>query len=279
MRQALEASRTVGATQEEQLHLLRKVMQQLLRLDTDCTPPEIGQAVHRMVRAQTGVDDPYFQLKAYSTERALALYPRLQRMVREAKDPFTCAVRLAIAGNIIDFAQANTTDKVNSLWPYVEETLRQPFTVDHTQALSEALSTSREVLFLADNAGETVFDRILIENIEIPTRYVVKGGPTINDAVADDARQAGIHRIAEVVSSGSDAPGTLLKDCSPEFLHEFRKASVIIAKGQGNYETLSDIRAPIFFLLKIKCPVIAKDMRLGTGSIICKRSEHYFTRP
>ncbi|MFP3895561.1 MAG: damage-control phosphatase ARMT1 family protein [Anaerolineales bacterium] len=278
LRQALEASRAVGITQEGQHHLLQKVMEELLQLDTDCPPPEIAQVIHRMVRMQTGAHDPYSHLKAHSTKRALNLYPRLQRLLQEADDPLSCAVRLAIAGNIIDFAQPNTKARVDNLWSAVQDTLRQPFTIDHTQALGKALEASHEVLFLADNAGETVFDRLLIESIETPTRYVVKGGPIINDATVKDAQKAELHRVAEIINSGSDAPGTLLKDCSPTFLHDFYNAPVIIAKGQANYETLSQVPAPIFFLLKIKCPVIAKDMGVATGSIICKRSENYLKR-
>ncbi len=278
LRQALEASRAVGAPQEGQHRLLRKVMEDLLQLDPDCPPPEIAQDVHRIVRMQTGVDDPYTRLKAYSTKRALDLYPRLQPLVKKAKDPLSCAVRLAVAGNIIDFAQADTKSRVEDLWSSVQDTLRQPFTIDHTQVLGRAVEASRRVLFLGDNAGETVFDRLLIENLETPTLYAVKGGPIINDATVEDAQEAGLDQVAEITSNGSDAPGTLLKDCSPEFLHDFYDAPVIIAKGQANYETLSQVRAPIFFLLRIKCPVIAKDMGAAIGSIICKRSEKYSER-
>lgn len=279
LRQALEASRITGVTSKKQHNLLKKVMRELLRLDIDCTPPEIAQVVHHIVRIQTGADDPYSRLKTDSTEHALNLYPRLQNLVRTANDPLTCAVRLAIAGNTIDFAQANTRARVDNLWISVRESLGQPFTVDHAQALGRALSASHEVLFLADNAGETVFDRLLIETIDTPTRYVAKSAPIINDATLEDTQKAGLDQVAEVMSSGSNAPGTLLKDCSPKFLQKFYNAPLIIAKGQANYETLSQARAPVFFLLKIKCPVIAKDMGLAMGSIICKRSDNYLERP
>jgi hypothetical protein len=279
LRQALEASRTVGTTEAQQYQLVKQVLQELLQLDTDCTPPEIAQTIHRLVRTQMGVDDPYARLKALSTERALALYPRIEALVQEADDPITCAVRQAIAGNVIDFAQADTANRVDDLWASVQETLRQPFAVDHVHALAEALDASSEVLFLGDNAGETVFDRLLIETLDVPTRYVVKGEPIINDATAADAREAGLDRVAEIVSNGSDAPGTLLSDCLPAFVQTFHSAPLIIAKGQANYETLSNTPAPIFFLLKVKCPVIAKDMDLAVGSVVCKRSEAYVERP
>ena len=122
---------------------------------------------------------------------------------------------------------------------------------------------------LADNAGEIVFDRLLIEQLPIDRVTVaVRGYPVINDATLDDAETAGLTDIVDVISNGSDAPGTLLDDCSEAFRSRFEEADLIIAKGQGNYETLAQSPRPIFFLLRVKCPVVARDLDYPVGSMV-----------
>ena len=128
--------------------------------------------------------------------------------------------------------------------------------------------------FLKDNAGEIVFDRLLIERLPPgKVTVAVRGFPVINDATLADAEGAGIHEVAEVIENGSDAPGTILDDCSESFRDRFDKADLVIAKGQGNYETLSEVDKDIYFLLKAKCPVIARDIGCQEGAMILKRSK------
>ena len=126
---------------------------------------------------------------------------------------------------------------------------------------------AREILYLADNAGEIAIDRLLIEELG-PERVTlaVRGSAVINDATIDDARAVGLHELVRVIDSGSDAPGTILEDCSVELRERFRTADLIVSKGQGNFETLSDIDTDIFFLLKVKCPVIATHIGLPPGT-------------
>jgi hypothetical protein len=128
------------------------------------------------------------------------------------------------------------------------------------------------VLYLGDNAGETVFDRVLIEALEPPVLYAVKGGPVLNDATLDDALAAGLETCATIIDNGSRAPGTVLDLCSAEFRGAFDAAPLVIAKGQANYETLSEAGPRVFCLLQAKCPVIAEDMRVPVGSTIVRRS-------
>ncbi len=123
-------------------------------------------------------------------------------------------------------------------------------------------------VYLADNAGETVFDRVLIETLAKPTTYVVKGGPVLNDALLEDALDAGLDRVADIIDNGSDAPGTILDLCSATMRAEFDAASLIVAKGQANYETLSDCPRDIFFLLQVKCHVIAQHVGVPVGSMV-----------
>ena len=265
VRQALEAARFAGATEAQQRQVLDEVLGLLRQTEDGLTPPEIGDRVHRVVRRVTGIDDPYRALKAQSTHEALTLYPRLKALVAQAPADRTLdtALRLSIAGNIIDLGPAPEYD----LWAVVERVLAQPFAIDASGALRDALasmSSAESVLLLGDNAGETVFDRLLVETLYelygLRVIYAVKGGPSLNDATMEDARQAGLLEVATVIDNGADAPGTILARCRPQFRRAFDAAPVILAKGQANYECLSYQRRGIFFLLQCKCPVIAADL-------------------
>jgi hypothetical protein len=150
----------------------------------------------------------------------------------------------------------------------VTSMLQQPFGIDDGDALRVALDRAKQVLYLADNAGETVFDRLLIDTIECPVIYAIKGHPTINDATIEDARAAGVDQVAELISTGSDAPGTVLDTCSERFRRTYGEADLIIAKGQANYETLSKKGPRVFFLLLTKCPVIARALDAPHRSLI-----------
>lgn len=267
LRQALDAAKMADANEQQQKKVLDLVLDLLRRIDPSNTPPEIGDQVHRIVRQEVGDGDPYRWVKEASTREALALYPQLKALLSEADDPLDMAVRLSIAGNIIDFGPAREYD----LWEVVKRVLVQSFAIYDRGAFREALAKSNQVLYLADNAGETVFDRLLIEVLDVPVVYAVKGGPVLNDSTMEDALAAGIDHVAEIVSTGSDSPGTILDHCSKEFRSLYDVADLIIAKGQANYETLSDEGAKVFFLLQIKCPVIARDACLPVGSIVLKQ--------
>ena len=179
------------------------------------------------------------------------------------------AVRIAIAGNIIDLGVAENYDLDATL----KRVLTQALAINDIASFRIALSRSNSVLYLADNAGETVFDQILIEILDTPVTYVVKAGPIINDATQEDAVDAGIDQVAKIIDNGSNAPGTLLDQCSKTFRNRFAQADLIIAKGQANYESLSGISAPIFFLLQAKCGVIARDMEVAEGCIVLKQQK------
>jgi len=262
-----------GASEEQQRAVLDLVLDVLRHVGppntaaSSSTPPEIGAQVHRIVRQEVGNGDPYRAVKVASTRQALAFYPRMKTLLAEAQDPLEVSVRLSIAGNIIDVGPAREYD----LWDTVERVLVQTFAIDDETSLRSALSCAGQVLYLADNAGETVFDRILIETLDVPVVYAVKGGPILNDATREDAIAAGVDQGAEIVSTGSDAPGTILDRCSEEFRRLYDRAELILAKGQANYETLSEEGPRVFFLLQTKCPVIARDVGVPVGSIVLKQ--------
>ena len=267
LRQALEAARMAGADQSQQKKILDQALDLLARVDASSTPPEVGDRIHRLVRAEANNGDPYRKIKESHTRQALDFYPRMEALIAEADDVLDTALRLSIAGNIIDLGP----DREYDLWETVERVLDQPFAIDDRAAFREALAGAEQVLYLADNAGETVFDRVLIEALDTHVTYGVKGGPILNDATREDAIAAGINEVTELVDNGSDAPGTILERCSEEFRQLYDAADMIIAKGQANYETLSDEGSKVFCLLQTKCPVIARDVGVPMESIVLKQ--------
>lgn len=269
LRQALEAARMADADVGQQRAILNRVMELLARVSADSTPAETGYHVHRIVREMTGVKDPYKLVKEEATRNALQLLPRLREIVAQADDQLEQAVRVAITGNIIDLAPGIQF----TLEATLERVLHQPLAINDLGALRQALSQTKSVLYLADNAGETVFDRVLIETLEQPVIYAVKGGPTLNDATWEDALAAKIEEVAEIVSTGSDAPGTVLESCSSAFRQLYDEAEVIIAKGQANHEALGEGDCRLFFLLQVKCPVLGREIGVGPGNIVLKQSE------
>ncbi len=272
LRQALDVARVNGASEPEQRAILSQVMQVLDKADLAATPPEIGYQVHRIVRTALQVGDPYATQKAKSTRLALDLYPYLKSLVAQAADPLEAGVRLAITGNLIDYGPPGAPAESAVLRAAVERALQQPLAIDDLKTLRRRLAETDRVLYLADNAGETVFDRVLIEVVAKPTTYVVKGAPVLNDATRADALAAGLGQVAQIMDNGSDAPGTILDLCSAALRERFDSASLVVAKGQANYETLSDNAREVFFLLQVKCPVIAGHVGTPVGSMVIQRS-------
>jgi len=268
LKQALDAARMASDDADVHERVLRTVARAVAAMDTDDTPPSMGQIIHRVVREETGVEDPYREVKDHFNSLALSLYPSLKMTVSESEDPFATAVRLAVAGNIIDFGARSDVDE-ESLERSMRESLEQPLDMDALERLRSAVATAERILYVGDNAGEIVFDRVLIE--ELPrgrVTFAVRGAPIINDVTMSDAVEVGLSDVVPVVENGSDAPGTILEDCSPEFRELFAAADLVIAKGQGNYETLSQAPGRIFFVLKAKCPVIARDIPCDLGAIV-----------
>ncbi len=266
MNQALTASRM--ATDDSSVHdrTLRMAAAALAETDSTMTPPAMAQMIHRIIRTESGVADPYAEVKERFNAFALELYPELKRMVAESSDPFETAVRLAIAGNIIDFGASNHL-RDEAVTIAIRESLQCDLDHGTLTAMREEIAAAETILYLCDNTGEIVFDRVLIEELPLErVTAVVRGAPIINDATMADAKNVGLTDLVRVIDNGTDAPGTILKQCDAELRSLFDAADVIIAKGQGNYETLSDVPRPIYHVLRIKCPVIARDVGCDVGS-------------
>jgi len=252
--------------------VVREVMLWAGRMNMDETPPLLAQQIHRRLRSLTGVADPYREVKDAANRTALALLPRLSFLVNESIDPLEAAVKFSIAGNLMDLGAKSgfSEDEIKeSLACALDEEIAGDYGF-----FKEAVRAAERILYLADNAGEIVLDRLLIERLPLnKVTLAVRGAPVINDATAEDARVAGLHDMVAVVENGSDAPGTVISDCGDDFLKLYAESDMIIAKGQGNYETLSDENRPIFFLLKVKCGVIAERIGYPVGSVVVKRQD------
>jgi len=272
VRQTLDSVRLVTPDETVHQRVLREVLRTAAEMDLRQTPPEMAQWIHRRIREHTGQSDPYRQIKDRFNRMALKLYPTLQGWVEDSDNPMETAVRLVIAGNVIDFG-VNSHLSESEVHEALMHSLSTPLD-GNVEEFSRAFSSADRILYLADNAGEIVFDRLLIERIPAGKVTVgVRGFPVINDATIRDAEDAGITGLVEVIENGSDAPGTILADCSKAFLERFNNADLIVAKGQGNYETLSEVDKDIYFLLKAKCPVIARDIGCQEGAMVLERSK------
>jgi len=263
--------------QEQHIEVIRKILRFLSETDLSQTPPHVVRQIQHAIREVTGVEDPFKNAKIQLNQTALALYPKLKAMVKGSSNPLYMAVRLAIAGNAMDMGAVGKMSK-QDIESAVEKTLHDPFWGDF-DAFEQALSQATSVLYLADNSGEIAFDRILIEEI-LPKKVtlVVRGGPTLNDATLHDAQAVGLDKLVEVIDNGFDAPGTILDHCSPAFVKRFWDADLIIAKGQGNYETLNTVPANIFFLFKTKCEPVRDLVNQLIGTQVLIRAENFATQ-
>jgi uncharacterized protein with ATP-grasp and redox domains len=264
--QALRAGRIATDDEKKIKKLLDEIGMVLKDIPLESTPPETGRLIYKKVSEITGKSDPYKEIKIESTKKALSLYKNLKQRVEKSDDKLLVAIRIAIAGNIIDFGVNRDFDIDRE----IHEVLRKDFAICDYSKFKEYLGKTDEIFYIGDNAGESVFDRILIEELKKPVIYVVRDGPVINDVTYNDAILAGIDKVATILSSGTDAPGTILKTCSSEFKEIYNDSKFVISKGQGNYEGLSDEKKPIFFMLKAKCYVIAKDIGVNEGDIVLR---------
>ena len=202
----------------------------------------------------------------------LQLLPELRERIDASDDPFGLAVKLAIAGNIIDLGVGGHVAE-DDLRDSVDQALEEPV---HglVEDLRRDIERAERILYLADNCGEIAFDRLLVERLPIEKVTVaLRGEPILNDATMEDAHTVGLTDLVEIIDNGSDAPGTLLEDCSPAFRRRFAQADLIIAKGQGSYESLSEVPAPICFLFMVKCSVVAEHIGEGVGTHVVTRSD------
>jgi damage-control phosphatase, subfamily I len=254
------------------LELAKRFFSMLAAADTAQPTPAIARDIHALIREYLNNSDPYQEEKAGSNAQALAVYDEMKAKVERSPHPFNTALRYALAGNIIDYGPSHAFDLIQTL----EKVETSDFAVDHSGELEQKAARAGNILYLGDNAGEIVFDRLFIETMAHPgITFAVRGAPVINDVTLQDAREVNMHDVATVVTNGYDAPSTILEKSSPEFRRVFDRADLIIAKGQGNLEGLMHRDDPrLWFLLTVKCQVIGDHLGVNKGDFVVSNNHH-----
>ncbi len=270
-----QARRAAGLSGLEGYHLeraMREIEALLMELDPGLSPPAAAAFFYGRIKELSGVEDPYRALKTDSNAAAMRLLPGLRREAAESPDPFDFALRAAVAGNIIDFgARSGPGDLEENL----RRVLREDLFIDHVPLLRKDLETASSALLVCDNAGEVVLDRLLCEVLRdlypgLALTAAVRGGPMINDATLEDAAEAGLDSVCRLITTGTALAGVDLEKSSRGFRDAFFSADVILAKGQGNFETLDSRDENIYFLFQVKCDCVSRLLEAEKGSaLVC----------
>jgi uncharacterized protein with ATP-grasp and redox domains len=280
--QALETAKRSGCTRKQQKEVMYKLAKKFCTIDLFKSPPENAHHVYDMVKKVSGQKDPYKKEKQKANEFALKVYPGIKKRLQKSSDKLFQAVELAIAGNIIDFGTKKNVNAQKEIEKIIKKETqvikKQKSKLFRFEGFEKALKKAKNIVVLGDNAGEIVFDRILIETIlelypDKEIIYAVKEKPIINDVLKADAKMVGLDKIVKVVSSGISRPGTVVRLCSKTFQKILKNTDMIISKGQGNYEALSEERGyPVFFLFMAKCDIICQHVGCELNSILLLKS-------
>ncbi|MBT4288379.1 MAG: DUF89 family protein [Deltaproteobacteria bacterium] len=262
--------------EDKQLELARLAIKKISDSDLSDPPPVIASKIQGIIKKEVNSTDLYKEVKDQANQLVLSLLPKLETIIEQSADKQETALMLAIGGNIIDVAIGNMP-RTEEIQEAVEQSLNIPID-GNIDGFIKDVKQARKILYLCDNTGEICLDKLLIKQLG-PEKIcaVVRGMPTLNDATLKDAKTCGLTDIVAVIDNGTDIPGTILNECPESFQKRFAEADLIISKGQGNYETLNEIQAPIYFLLKVKCDVVAELTNLKKGSLLLKKSDS-FTR-
>lgn len=267
LRQVLEASRMATNNMEIQTEIMKDTVMLISDYERFRYAPELGRAIHQIVKKHTGIKDPYRSIKCDNIRSALAIYPSLKHFLFKKEDRLYWALKIAATGNIIDSA----INKDINIDKCIMNELEKEFTICDVNRMENELKRAKSLLIIGDNAGETVFDRVLIEDfLYLDITYAVRSEPIINDVTIIDACASGLEQCSKLISTGCNAPGVILDECSEEFLNIFNNADIVICKGQGNYEALSEQKRGMFFLLKAKCSVISERFGVNVNDYVFK---------
>ncbi|NMA45455.1 MAG: DUF89 family protein [Lentisphaerae bacterium] len=234
----------------------RDMLAAVAALDWTNTPPDFARELNRILRGISGNDDLYLEEKDRSTELAHELLEQLQPDIAAQADPFAAAVRLAIAGNIIDYGVDAQFD-LDSARGRIIEAFTLPIHEQAIALLKSRMDQAKSIFYVLDNCGEAVFDRLLVDFYRDKITLGVRGYPILNDVTPRELVPSGLGGLP-YVCTGDATPGVSSRHSSDEFMAAMRAADLVIAKGQGNFETLNEYDRPIFFLFRAKCAIIIK---------------------
>ncbi len=275
---ALQALRAADlSTRDEALRweVLIAACRKIATFKPGMKPVEMAEIIYPLVGEKTGVTDPYASIRHETNQHALSLYPFFREIVASSAEPVKTAVKLAIIGNSIDFGVPH--NHLSNLKTEAVSLLGVPLVIDHTDEMMQRLSGAAELLLLADNSGEIVLDRLLLETIQerypgVTATIAVREVPIINDVTLADVKETEFPPTIRAISSGNRTPGVILKKAAPEFLAIYDRADLILSKGQGNYEGLSDeADERVFFLFRAKCAIIARHVGVKEGTMIVRK--------
>jgi len=260
-----------------------KTLSAILRFLADefkptANPAYLGTKRDRLIRKITGNPDPYKQKKQLSNKKALEVVPLAKSIISKETSPelrFRKACLSAIVGNIMEFDLPDNPFKFTDLEKLIQQA-EKDLALDEIPQIFNKAKKAKSVLYLTDNAGEIALDTLLVQelkNLGAHVTVAVKDGPILNDATMEDAQIVGMDKVAdEVISTGSDAVGLFPKECSDEFLDIYNSVDLVVAKGMGYAETLTELELPVFhaLLLRTKCCTVANHFNVGTGKNIAK---------
>lgn len=239
--------------------------------DFTLSPPVIAAPLYEEMAKLANTTDLYEQQKRHASEQAETYIPFLKETIQHSDDPFIATLKTAVVGNVIDLAAEVSFD----LHDAIASVFTTPFELDNTEELRKALGNAKNLLYIGDNAGEHIFDRLTILSLqklfpEVVFTYMVRGNPIINDVTLKEAFEAGIEEVCQVISSGVPTPGFVYALASSDAQAMFDTADLILAKGMGNYECMTpQRRINVCFLLKVKCSVVARSLNREIGDIVC----------
>ena len=229
-----------------------------------------GSRMHKFIREKTGCRDPYHKEKIQGNEIALKLLPNVKKILAE-DDSLENYVKIAIVGNILDFGAFTLEDDIEAV---IHESLDKQLAVKDIDEFENSLKKHNKVLYLVDNTGEIVFDKLLLERIKeynLDITIAVKSEPVLNDACMPEALEAGLDEFGEIVEIGCGTVGYVDSEISDEFREIFSSHKFIISKGMGNYEGLTEIDLSdkdIYFLLCAKCNTISRDIGVNLHDML-----------
>jgi uncharacterized protein with ATP-grasp and redox domains len=280
IRQTIDAVRTGVVDEAKQREVVNATLKYLQNADLDLTPPEIGKHIYKIISEITGIKDLYGEEKFRLNRFILDNYGLLKKIVYLSDDPVYLAAKLSIVGNQFSFHEGDPDAQLRDM---LNDIHKIHFSIDQYSLFLDDFLKARNILYLADNAGEIVFDKLFIEVLKkfYPERghhftVVVRGAPIINDATMADADMIDLDEVASVIDNGDNAPATLLHHVSNEMRAVYDSADLIISKGQGNFESLDQEEKEIYFLFRIKCPVISKALQADAGGLVLMHSKYVF---
>jgi len=265
LRQALNVARLSSEDEGVQREILNEVMAAVRESDLDASPAEESNIAYVCAARISGNGDPYRREKHEFNQRVLSMYDDLATAVERSAEPLRTAVKLAVAGNAIDLGIGHQFDLEADLAGAGD----LAFAADDFPRFADEIARARRLLYVADNAGEIVLDKLLIQTMEVPEVTVaVRQAPLINDATVADAREIGMDEVATIITNGYDGIGAPLERVGPEFRSAWEAADVVVSKGQANFETLDEAGGNVFFLLKAKCEYVADELGVSCGETV-----------